>query len=75
MTTPLTNPVTRITNHVVGGKRLVVTITPGGVALRLERSSQSVKVDFLELFMRLKDEERRGGQSDISIKPRAGRRS
>jgi hypothetical protein len=75
MTTPLTNNVTRITNHVVGGKRLVVTITPGGVSLRLERSSQSVKVDFLELFMRLKDEERRGGQSNISIPARKGRRS
>lgn len=75
MTTALTNAVTRKTNHVVGGKALVVTLTPGGVSLRLERSSRSVKIDFLTLYLQLLDDERRGGQSDISIKPRAGRRS
>lgn len=75
MTTALISTVSRKTNHVVGGKALIVTLTPGGISLRLERSSRAVKVDFLSLYLRLLDEERRGGQSDISIKPRAGRRS
>jgi hypothetical protein len=75
MATTISKPVTRKTCHTIGGKAIVATFTPGGISLRLERSSKSVTVDYIDLYQRLVIEERRGGQSDISIKPRAGRRS
>jgi hypothetical protein len=75
MTTTISKPVTRKTHHAVSGKALVVTLTPGGISLRLERSSRAVRIDYLALYLQLLDDERRGGQSDISIAPRKGRRS
>jgi hypothetical protein len=75
MTTTISKPVTRKTCHTIGGKAIIATFTPGGISLRLERSSRSFTVDYIDLYNKLVAEERRGGQSDISIKPRTGRRS
>ncbi len=76
MTTKLQgNVLARETNHDVNGRPLVVTLTPGGIRLHPKGTQQSVSIDYTQLFLQLQAEARRGGQSDIAIKPRSGRRS
>ncbi len=76
MTTKLANnTLARETYHVFAGRPLIVTLTPGGIRLHPKGTQQSVTIDYDKLFMQLQAEARRGGQSDIAIKPRSGRRS
>jgi hypothetical protein len=61
--TDLDAPVVRRTNHVVKGRRIIGTMTPGGVHVRLERTQQGGHVDWDVLWKWIE-------QSQIAIKPR-----
>lgn len=61
--TEIDNPVTRKTQHQVHGRKIVATLTPGGVHLRLERTQQGGSVDYNTLWTWIE-------QSQVSIKPR-----
>lgn len=68
------NTVARETFHSFLGRPLIVTLTPGGVKLHPKGTQQSVSISYERLFIQLQAEARRGGQSEISIAPRTGRR-
>lgn len=48
--TDLDKPVVRRTAHKVHDRNIVATMSPGGIRLRLERTQQSLAVDWLTLW-------------------------
>jgi hypothetical protein len=69
------NTLARETYHVIGGRPLIVTLTPGGLRLHPKGTQQAHTISYERLYRQLEAEARRGGQSDISIPARKGRRS
>jgi hypothetical protein len=61
--TDLDKPVVRRTQHVLHGRKIVATMTPGGIKLHLAGTQQSGKVDWDVLWDWIE-------KSQISIKPR-----
>jgi len=74
MTTRLDdNTLARVTNHKIGERAIIVTLTPGGITLHAKGTQRKLKIDYLALWFDLDAAERRGGQSDITIKARRGK--
>ena len=56
-------PVSRKTQHLHKGRRIIATLTPGGLTLRLERTQQRVNVDYATLWRWMEE-------SVVNIPPR-----
>ncbi len=56
-------PVHRRTAHQIHDRKIIASLTPGGVHLRLERTKQGGSVDYVTLWKWIE-------QSQASIKPR-----
>jgi hypothetical protein len=61
--TDIDKPVVRRTKHVVHGRQIVVTLTPGSVHLRLAGTQQGGHVDYATLWDWIE-------KAQVSIKPR-----
>jgi len=48
--TDIDKPVVRRTQHLVRNRRLIATLTPGGLRLRLEGTQQTQHMDYITLW-------------------------